>query len=133
MRIEKQPRELKNPYRKRWYEKRKAQHRCILCGAIDAETLAGRVRCGACSEAQRRKYAAFSASRPRPERHAPQTAEERKAKQREALDALRARRRAEHRCRECGAQDSDTLSGHYRCAACREYRRRKKAMRKENQ
>ena len=129
MQIEKQPRELKHPSHRKWYEKQKAQHRCVMCGATDSETLAGRVRCASCREIQNQKNAAYRARRPHKEKPRPLTKEERKASIRRSQQALRACRKAEHRCRECGQQDNDTLNGYALCGACREYRRRLRRIR----
>ena len=71
------------------YDVRKAQKRCVRCGAKDEATIAGRAHCAACAKTRR------------------------DGKRDEYWQ-----RRAEKRCIKCGLQDEKTLAGRCRCSFC---------------
>ena len=94
-------------YMKAWRQKRKELHLCEKCGKQDADTLAGRCRCKACSdranERRRNKWHGDSAHR---------------------AENLRQRKddyawmKRHHYCISCKKVDAYTMAGHAMCADC---------------
>ena len=107
-------------YMKAWRQKRKELHLCEKCGKQDADTLAGRCRCKACSDkanAQRRK-----------------TWRENQARRKEQLRNKKADyywKKRHHYCIICNNVDALTLAGHAYCDECAEKNREIDRQKKE--
>lgn len=99
--------EERRKYQRSYASRRKALHLCAKCGKQDADTLAGRSRCKACSEK------ANARRRLRRERDPAY----RERDNRDKRDTY-AWMKKHHYCHSCKKVDAYTMAGHALCAEC---------------
>lgn len=105
--------------RKKFYQKRKTERRCVNCGKQDERTLNGKTECAECTDKRSRYYAAQNEIQRKLHRISNTIS-----------NAQRYYRRQEnHECVTCGMKMPENWY-YVRCEACREhqkaYRKKKK-------